>query len=239
MAALSRIEKNSVSNQVFDMLKSEIIHGKWKAGERIPSENELTHILGCSRPPIKAAVERLRAIGLIEVRAGDGSYVRNFSTSDFLDTYADFIMSEGDIRNLMEFRSALELEALPYILQRATPEDLAELERIAGELADAFRRKDYDQGAQCDFAFHLQLCKCSGNPYFSQMYELVGNLVFRQLLERTDKVHRRNSRAFLFDDHVQIFNALREKDLARARELLEIHIMNRDNHMEKLANMGK
>lgn len=236
MQNFPRIERKSVSDQVFDVLKQYIVEGTFAIGEKIPSENELTRMLGVSRPSVKAAVERLRAMGLIEVRVGDGSYVKHFSTSDYIENWADFVSNEGDMSDLMEFRGAMELDSLELAIQRATDSDLAKLKELSEQLVDAFKRNDEELGVKYDMEFHLQICRCSKNKYFVSMYKLIGNLIFNQIRRLSLDVHADPKTAFVFDDHVQIYEAIRDRDLERGRDLLTKHILRRDAQIEALKN---
>lgn len=234
MDSFQKIERKSVSDQVFDILKDYIVSGKLTVGEKIPSENELSKMLGVSRPSVKAAVERLRAMGLLEVRVGDGSYVKEFSTDEYIENWAGFVMSDKDMSELLEFRGRLELDCLDLAIDRATDEDLEVLRDLSDKLVDAYKHKDYERGAKYDMDFHHKICRCTGNKYFSMMYELTGDLIFKQVQKLARDVYESDASKFLFDDHKQIYQAMRDRDKERGRELLTKHILNRDSHLESL-----
>lgn len=233
MEFLPKIKKTRVSDQVFDILKNFIAEGKIKAGEKLPSENELCAMLGVSRPPVNAAVNRLRAMGLVEVRPGDGSYVKNFSSSDYIKNYVDLVKDVMDIPELLEVRWVLDVESFRLAMNRATPEDLRELEDITHRYEQARKEKDFDTAADTDFAFHLHICKCSKNRYFFMMYELIGDLLRRQIqmfLVSQDKYAAEDFK--VIDDHAQMYQALRDKDFDRYLRVLEEHT-NYETHMQQ------
>ena len=232
MELLPKIKKTNVSDQVFDMQKKNIAEGKFKAGEKIPSENDLCAMLGVSRPSVNAAVNRLRAMGLVEVRPGDGCYVKPFSSSDYIKNYCDLVKDVVDIPELLEIRRALDVESFRLAMDRATPEDLQELEEITRRYEQERKDKDYENAADADFAFHLQICKCSKNRYFFMMYELIGDLLRRQIQMfqvGQDKQTAENPQAV--DDHIQMYQALKDKDFDRFLGLVEEHI-NYEAHMK-------
>ena len=70
---LEKIQKNSVPQQVFEVLKKEIVSGTYQVGSKLPSENELCSMLGVSRPSVKAAIQQLCFLGMAETRPGDGT----------------------------------------------------------------------------------------------------------------------------------------------------------------------
>lgn len=231
MEKLPKIARKSVSDQVFDMLKDYIIQGKFKVGEKIPSENELTKMLGVSRPSIKAAVERLRAMGLIDIRVGDGSYVKQFSTAEYIANFADFIMDEQNISEIVEIRRALELESLSLAIKKAEPDDIEQLKFICDNLVEAFKRKDYAKGASYDYEFHLQICKCSKNKYFPMMYELIGSLIYKQIELFSSNIYKKFASSILIDDHVKMYQAIKEKDFTLCHQLFT-NMIDINTHMD-------
>ncbi len=233
MESLPKIKKSNVSDQVFDILKNNIAEGKFKAGEKLPSENELCAILGVSRPSVNAAVNRLRAMGLVEVRPGDGSYVKSFSSTEYIKNYADLVKDFVDIPELLEIRRALDIESFRLAVDRATPEDFSELENIINRYIKARKDKDYDTLADTDFQFHLQICRCSKNRYFVMMYELIGDMLRKQIkmFQATQEKHGDDG-GKITDDHIKIYKALETKDFDAYIKVIEEHT-NYEAHMEQ------
>lgn len=224
METLPRIQKTSVADQVFDMLKSSISEGRIKPGEKLPSENELCAMLGVSRPPVSAAVNRLRAMGLVEVRPGDGSYVKAFSSEEYIHTYADLVMDPEDVSEILEIRRALDVESFRLAMSRATEEDLSALEKITERIIKAHEEKDYDTLAENDFNFHLSICKASKNRYFSMLYQVIGGVLRKQMrMFGINANKHRGAQSRLVDDHVQILRALKEKDFDTFIRVLAEH----------------
>lgn len=224
MQKLPKINRVNVSDQVYDLLKGHIVQGKLKAGDKLPSENELCAMMGVSRPTVNAAVNRLRAMGLVEVRPGDGSYVKYFSSVDYIQNYADLVMDTQNISEILEIRWALDVESFRLAMDRATEEDMKALEEISERIIRAHKEKDLAVLEEYDFAFHLQICKCSKNRYFTMLYELIGSVLRKQMgmfsvsankwLSQDDKI---------IDDHAKIYQALRDRDFNSYLMILNEH----------------
>ncbi len=75
MAKLQKIKVESLRSQVYMQLKNQLMAGVWKVGEKLPSENELCASLGVSRVTVRAAIQQLEILGLVETRHGDGNFV--------------------------------------------------------------------------------------------------------------------------------------------------------------------
>ena len=70
--ALKPIKRVNIAEQVFEQLREQILHGTWKEGEKLPSEQELTETLGVSRSSVRQAIRTLADYGLVETRNGTG-----------------------------------------------------------------------------------------------------------------------------------------------------------------------
>ncbi len=85
MPKLKRVKTESLRSQVYVQLKSKLMEGVWKIGEKMPSENELCESFGVSRVTVRAALQQLGILGLVETKHGGGTFVRDFSTIDAVD----------------------------------------------------------------------------------------------------------------------------------------------------------
>ena len=80
-----------VSDIVFDQLKEMIVTQEWAPGDKIPSENEIAQMMSVSRVSVRSALQRLASIGIIESRQGEGTFVREYSTSRQLEHLKNFV----------------------------------------------------------------------------------------------------------------------------------------------------
>ena len=99
-----KLKRTSVSEQIFAILKGKIASGEWKDGQKIPSENELAAQFGVSRMSARNAVQRLSALGLLETRPGDGTFVRGFSLLRYFQEATDLITTPENMDQVREFR---------------------------------------------------------------------------------------------------------------------------------------
>ena len=79
-----QLKRKSISDQIFDILKEKIISNQWKPGDKIPSETELAASFGVSRLSARTAIQRLSALGLVEIRVGDGTYIKDYPLDNLL-----------------------------------------------------------------------------------------------------------------------------------------------------------
>ena len=104
------LHKKDIREQVFEQLLMKITMGEWKSGEKIPSENELSTAMGVSRISVLEAIQKLDAINLVETFRGKGTYVKEFSTNNYLKSMTPMLyLSKGDIKSVLEYRRILEI----------------------------------------------------------------------------------------------------------------------------------
>jgi GntR family transcriptional regulator, transcriptional repressor for pyruvate dehydrogenase complex len=109
--ALRPVNRRSVPEDVFEQIVSEVLSGDMRPGEALPSERRLAEVLGVSRPAVREALKRLSEAGLVEVRQGDATTVRDFRRHAGLDLLPRLLVKggvEGGEVDVSVVRSILE-----------------------------------------------------------------------------------------------------------------------------------
>ncbi|OHV06621.1 FadR/GntR family transcriptional regulator [Mycobacterium talmoniae] len=105
--ALQQVTRRSVPEHVFEQIMSDVLSGEMAPGETLPNERRLAEVLGVSRPAVREALTRLNAAGLVEVRHGDATTVRDYRRHAGLDLLPRLLL-RGDQPDLTVVRSILE-----------------------------------------------------------------------------------------------------------------------------------
>lgn len=118
--ALKPVPRRSVTDEVFDQIAAEVLRGEVAAGDALPSERRLAEVLGVSRPSVREALNRLGYAGLVDVRQGDATTVRDFRRSAGMDVLPRLLMSNGSV-DVSTARSVLEtrLHVGPFVAELA------------------------------------------------------------------------------------------------------------------------
>ncbi|BDX32030.1 GntR family transcriptional regulator [Mycobacterium antarcticum] len=129
--ALQPVNRRSVPEDVFQQIVAEVLSGDMQPGDVLPSERRLAEVLGVSRPAVREALKRLTEAGLVEVRQGDSTTVRDFRRHAGLDLLPRLLFRAGEV-DVTVVRSILEtrLHNGPKIAELAALRrrpDLAEL----------------------------------------------------------------------------------------------------------------
>ncbi|GAC1382394.1 MAG: GntR family transcriptional regulator [Marmoricola sp.] len=141
---LSPIARRSIADDVFDQIAADVLRGEVAPGEALPSERRLAEVLGVSRPSVREALKRLDHAGLVDVRQGDATTVRDFRRSGGMDLLPRLLMSGGTV-DLGTARSVMEtrLHVGPFAAELAACRGGASLgPALAGALSEL--------GAQAD-----------------------------------------------------------------------------------------
>jgi len=215
----SLLEKQNISDKIFDILKQEIVEERITVGEKLPSEDALSKQFGVSKASVKAALQRLSALGLIETRVGQGSFVLEFDPRHYMDQVQDFLMSDSEIASIIEYRMYIEMAATRLAVKKATEENFKRMEEILDEMDKAKEEKNMDLHGQLDYLFHLEIWKSTKNSIFQMAYEIVGKMVLQHITILNKEIARKDKEFLTGKDevHRHLFDAIKSKDLDSCR----------------------
>lgn len=210
------IEKVNITNQVIEYLKQNIANGNWTIGEKIPSENQLTVQLQVSRASVRAAIQHLIGIGILESVHGKGTFL--------VDTFGDEnkITAKDcqDIYKVLEFRRILESEACYLATQHAGPQFIKKLKKYLAHMMECRDTDNKEEFVSTDIKFHKEICKASDNQLISKSM----NKVF----EEHQRNHKQLNDLLGYNDgiyfHSAIIEAIEKKDANYARSLMYDHL---------------
>jgi GntR family transcriptional repressor for pyruvate dehydrogenase complex len=141
--ALQPVNRRSVPEDVFEQIVAEVLNGDMQPGEALPSERRLAEVLGVSRPAVREAIKRLTETGLVEVRHGDATTVRDFRRHAGLDLLPRLLIRAGEV-DVTVVRSILEtrLHNGPKIAELAALRRQPDLAEILDASIEALAAED-------------------------------------------------------------------------------------------------
>lgn len=160
------VERRSLVEQAADALRASIAEGAWPVGARIPTEAELVRQLGVSRNTLREAVRCLAYAGMLEVRQGDGTYVR--AAADGGEALRK--VARASLRDQIEVRCALEEAAARLAAHRRSAEDLVALTGARERCEAVDRAAALEDYVEHDFAFHRGVVAAAGNAALEELY---------------------------------------------------------------------
>ncbi|MCE8018940.1 FadR family transcriptional regulator [Halomonas sp. MCCC 1A11036] len=192
--------------QLLERIKSALIRGELKPGDYLPSESELTHSLGIGKSSVREAIKMLQAIGIVEVRRGQGTMIRREPGDPIVDPMAfGMILARGMTRDVLEFRRMFEPAYTLQAMHNATEEDHAHIRRAIEDMEAAIAKGE--QTSRHDVAFHRAILHATHNP----MTIRVGETLL-QLIEAALETSMQTLPEVALKDHKAIYQAFRQKD---------------------------
>ena len=196
------LKKINLSEQAYDELVNRIVSGGFSAGETL-QEEKLSAEFGISRTPVREALRRLAAEGLVELFPRCG--------------YRVSLPDDEALDELYECRVGLELMALELAIGKIPQEEISALKR---KLENAVKKRNVSLVLAADSEMHELIADCSGNRYLASLV--------RQFMRKTAPfrhVLNRENPEKLTGDRLMILDAVAKRDRERSAVLLREHIM--------------
>lgn len=200
------VENLTLWQRVYTHLRGEILSGALLPGSEL-HEVALSETLGVSRGPIREAIGRLAAEGLVTVRPRRGAVVRALSTEEFLEAY--------------QVREALEVMAVRLAVPRLTEADVEALETLVDEMTTCAERGDTQGFFEANSGFHRAFFDISGNRMLVDLYRGLCSQIDRYRLR---SLELRGNVERSIAEHKAILRAARAGDVERAVHLVSEHI---------------
>ncbi|RWM15224.1 MAG: FCD domain-containing protein [Mesorhizobium sp.] len=236
----SRIEHSRTADEVVQQIENLILEGVLRTGDRLPGERELARQFEVSRPILRDALKALEGRGLLTTRPGGGTHIADVIGQLFTKPVTDLIsMHRKAATDYLEYRREIEAVAAEYAARRATPDDLALLDRIMARMDEAHRTGNFDDEAEIDVEFHHAICECAHNIILlhtlRSCYRLLSEGVFQN---RLLVFNVPGAREALLSQHRAIYAAVKAGDPATARQAAMDHITHVERAMAEAERSG-
>jgi GntR family transcriptional repressor for pyruvate dehydrogenase complex len=216
LAAAGRVEG------VVERLRSLILTRAYPPGSRLPNERELADALGVNRGSVREALKRLEFLELIEVRHGQGSFVREVSASSALQLIEALLRDRRTItsellRQILEFRRHITVHVVELAARNRSPELLERARALLERESDEGR--DPQRALRLDVEMNALLGEATGNL----LYQFLSNL-FTKLIQRLGPLYynERRDHERSLRTHRALLVALEAGDPSEARRILEV-----------------
>ncbi len=195
-----------VRDSLIRIILDNIFQGKLKAGDRLPTIEEMGREYGMSPTSVREAVQKLSLMGLVRTRQGEGT---------FLDSNIPSILDILDARKYVEMATCL------LAAKNGTDEEFRRLDGLIERMEEDFSKRDSVAYTQKDLEFHLAIGRMSKNAILSAFLENIQELLY-YLQQRTHMLQGTIEKAYKF--HPEIAAALKRRDGDEAQILIVEHI---------------
>jgi GntR family transcriptional repressor for pyruvate dehydrogenase complex len=226
----NKIPQGGISEYVLNQLIETIQSGKYKVGNKLPTEAEICEIMGVSRPSVREALSALRLAGFIETKKGDGTYIKALSVN--LGQDKETFDHGTNIFELLEARRIIE-PAVGQLALEVMSEKFEEKIRLALDgMHKAAKEKDFITFHSANKAFHLALVEATHNSslinYTRSLLDLFSESDFGVELRRCYLTETK-----YIDEALQVHEDIYESIKARDKDKLEQAFIRHNDQVEK------
>lgn len=217
-------QREKVSKQIVQQIKTAIMQGKLKPGQPLPQEKDLVAQFGVSKHTLREALRALEALGLISIRrgAGGGPVVSEIDWATARDYFAGFLYFQNfTLADISEVRKLVEPYIAGRVAETISPEDFEELKSVHEACVNAFQKNKNIVRNETEVMFHVLLAKFAGNPFLWVLLDFVNNML-------ADAKHKlkpgKEFAAKVIEAHQRILDAIEAKDAEAASRGMYDHI---------------
>lgn len=230
--AYKTIQTKKIYEEVTDSLLSMLRNGEFKPGDKLDSVEQMAKNFNVGRSAIREALSGLRALGVVEMRQGEGTYITQFDASKFsMPVEAALLMKREDIKELSEVRKILEVGAAGSAAVNYLTQDLQAVENALEMMEEAECHGEL--GEKADLEFHLAIANATHNRMLINLMSSVSDLIVESMREtRYLLLYSENRMTSLLEEHQLIYRAIKERNPEKAQSYMLNHLIG----VEKVLN---
>ena len=222
------IRRETMSAEIARRLVDYLLSGSVAPGSRLPSERQLAEAFGVGRSAVREALAALSLIGLIEIRHGDGTYLKR-ADSPLLPQVVEWglLLGEQHTIELIEARQRIEVVVAGLAAERRSEADLAALETCLARMASHAETGNHAAFVDADVEFHLVLADAAGNSALRDVLASIQSLLRAWIGRVIAEGHEQSS----YEEHVPIVAAVRAQDPVAASAAMDAHMRSAANRL--------
>ncbi len=235
ISPIERTTRDPLAIEVTRRLLDYLLAGDLRPGDRLPPERKLADAFGVGRTILREALKSLTVLGLVEVRQGDGNYLRSTET-EFLPKAIEWglLLGAKTTRDLVDARMVLEVAIVAMAADRMNDEAIA---RLDGHIADMKAAGDAGTFVAADVAFHLAIAETTRNETLQQIMNNMLSLL-KVWASRVMEVERHYDE--IAAQHRTIRDALARRDGTGAARAMAEHLHDARRRLEQtLPDIGE
>jgi GntR family transcriptional repressor for pyruvate dehydrogenase complex len=230
------IKSKRLYEEIVEQIKQLITNGRLKPGDRLLAERELAEQFQVSRASVREAIRTLEMLGVIDIRPGEGTFVRGTDSDDIIRPLAMFLAVErASLLDMFEMRRIFETATAGLAAERASLEELDQIASALENMRERLNVMDPEKGEEFDAAFHYSVAEATHNSLLTKLFKTVSeefakaNSVARRQLYH-DNVKNAQK---IIDQHSEILEAIRSRSPQAASEAMLVHLKFAESELRK------
>lgn len=231
------IKRSNLSEQLCEILRESILNGTKKDGEKLPSEMELTKIYQVSRLTVRAALQRLNALGLVTTKAGNGTYVNSYNIENLLEGFSTIAVNPKTLEDVKDFRRAVDLDCIRLAILNANDDELLKLKSVCIDYENKFvdYKDELDDSklrslSESDFLIHMTISELSKNSLYILAYKATQEIMKEFLYTiiatryRHSKINGLNFFNTNLEGHRALYETIKARNFEKSKKIYLNHI---------------
>lgn len=223
------LENQNRSQRIVAQIRDLISSGTLKPGDKLPSERELAIKLNVSRVSLREAFKTLAAMGLVEVKRGQGVFILETNMETVISQFAGMLLFKKDeVLQLFEVRKTMEVQAVRWASERAGQDEIKQLLQLVNEAKSHVKDSsvDYEVARRHDVLFHETIFKAAKNVVLIRVMNSLLD-IFEEARTKTLAIPGRAAKSIY--DHDRIAEAIACRDADKAGQEMYKHIEDVEN----------
>jgi GntR family transcriptional repressor for pyruvate dehydrogenase complex len=230
------IKTKRLYEEIVEQVKKLITDGKLKPGDKLLAERELAEQFQVSRASVREAIRTLEMLGVIDIRPGEGTFVRSSGADDIIRPLAMFLAVErASLLDMYEMRRIFETATAGLAAERASLEELDQIGSAVENMQERLNVQDPEKGEEFDVAFHYAIAEATHNSLLTKLFKTVSEEFHKaNSVARRQLYHDKPENAQkLIDQHSAIFDAIRSRSAEAAAKAMLEHLVFAEGELRK------
>ncbi|HPS59503.1 MAG TPA: FadR/GntR family transcriptional regulator [Spirochaetota bacterium] len=226
------IQQQKIYEQIVEQIRVMITEGNLKPGDRLPAERVLAENLNVSRASLREALSALHLLGLLEIKSGEGTYIKQSDVNSIIQPLALLLMMERDtIVEILEVRKGLEVEAAGLAAVNATDEDFKIMTATIEEMENALQTSNL--GEVADWKLHFAIAQASRNSLLVRLMNTISDTMRKTIkINREQLFRKKGNPQILFRQHLAVVEAIKSRNVELARQKMYEHLSFAEEEMK-------
>ncbi|NLO36268.1 MAG: FadR family transcriptional regulator [Clostridiaceae bacterium] len=223
---LRPMSNRSVVDQIVERVTDAIISGELKAGDKIPTELELSDSIGVGRNSVREAIKILVSQGVLQIRRAEGTFVCDSFNDHMLDPLIYSLILEKDAsKHIVALRRVFETGILDTVIRRVTPAQIRQLEQAFHNLEQQVIRDgvDADKVLDADIAFHRVLVQITDNDLIDKVSSMIERLTAPSRRRTIGQILATDNGRRLIELHAELLDVVKTRHADRISDAMEHH----------------
>jgi GntR family transcriptional regulator, transcriptional repressor for pyruvate dehydrogenase complex len=234
--AFTPVKSKRLYEEIVDQIQQLISGGQLKPGDKMLSERELADRLQVSRVSVREAIRSLEMLGFMEIRQGEGTFVRDTNADDVIRPLALFLAVErGSLLDMFEVRRIFETATSALAAERATDEEAEQIGTLIEKMKDRIKHGDSDKAEEYDAGFHYAVAEATHNSLLIKLLRTVHEEWSKAVSAGSQQLllDSANNGQKIIDQHTRVYQAIKAHDAATASQAMLEHVTFAERELRK------